>query len=215
MHRAMYQGQTRFSLRSPAMPGLCLNVVQPHTGQTMVSEEKHNPQSHTEDAKPTGTVAAVIGAVVFLGLPLFGGGAYWIALQSTAQKLADSTDAAGLSVNAEGHKMLPFGDFEVPRKGAPSNSDSKAKANATQDDFVTLRLLVGISPNSPELEKEILARHDELRETAQAIVTENGWNNDESVASRLALRTALVSAINGILKTGEIQIVAFSEIVSQ
>ncbi|MCR9143739.1 MAG: hypothetical protein NXI24_15940 [bacterium] len=157
----------------------------------------------------TSSLIPIIGAIVFIGLPLLSVVAYGIALRSAAQNLEGSTDAAGLSLDAQGRTMISLGDFEAPRK----DPDATTKADANQS--VTLRLSVGIAPDSPELEKEIAARRDELREAAGDVVNENGWSDSESVASRLAFRTALQIVLNKILESGEIQTVVFAEVVGE
>lgn len=168
-----------------------------------MSSEKSNETTNEISAKRTASLTAILGAIVFIGLPLLGVIAYGVALRSAAQDLAGSTDAAGLSLDAEGRTMISLGEFQAPRKDAGAGGS------------VQLRLSVGIAPGSPELEKEIEKRRAELREAAGEVVTENGWSDSESVASRLVFRSALQNVLNEILETGEIQTVAFSEVVSE
>lgn len=148
-------------------------------------------------------VIGIGGVVIFLVLPFVAVLSYWIALNNAASENKIATDAAGLVFNADGQKRVPLGDFTVPYR------------NAFKTQLATLSLSISIPLDNENLEKEIQSRNPELTTIAKSILTENGWSELETTESRLALRTALVHAMNQILKEGQIDVLIFSNITAE
>ncbi len=86
-------------------------------------------------------------------------------------------------------------------------------ADASGDRFLRCRVVLELS--GPELEKELKARENQIRDRVIAYLSSLRFEDTQGIAGKEEIRRGIRSRINALLNTGQVKAVYFSDFVVQ